>query len=47
VNIKLDIRLPADFPDKYKSSLINVAELCKVKKTIANPPKFEIITSQG
>jgi putative redox protein len=47
VNIKLDIRLPADFPDKYKASLINVAELCKVKKTIANPPKFEIITSQG
>jgi ribosomal protein S12 methylthiotransferase accessory factor len=47
VNIKLDIKLPADFPDKYKASLINVAELCKVKKTIANPPKFEIITSQA
>ncbi|MCJ7449005.1 MAG: OsmC family protein [Bacteroidales bacterium] len=46
VNIKLDIKLPSDFPDKYKASLINVAELCKVKKTIANPPKFEIITSQ-
>jgi len=23
---------------------INAAELCKVKKTIANPPKFEIVT---
>lgn len=46
VNIRLDIKLPADFPEKYKASLIHVAELCKVKKTIANPPTFEIITSQ-
>jgi ribosomal protein S12 methylthiotransferase accessory factor len=45
VNITLDIKLPADFPEKYKVSVINVAELCKVKKTIANPPVFEVITS--
>lgn len=44
-NIVLDIQLPADFPEKYKASLINVAGLCKVKKSIANPPVFEIITS--
>jgi putative redox protein len=46
INIKLDIKLPADFPEKYKASLIHVADLCKVKKTMANPPKFEIITSR-
>jgi putative redox protein len=46
VKIKLDIKLPPDFPEKYKASLIHVADLCKVKKTIADPPKFEIITSQ-
>jgi putative redox protein len=46
VNITLDIQLPADFPEKYKSSVINVAELCKVKKTMANPPAFQVITSQ-
>ncbi|MCU0456499.1 MAG: OsmC family protein [Bacteroidales bacterium] len=46
VNIKLDIKLPPDFPEKYKASLVHVAELCKVKKSIANPPKFEIVTSQ-
>ena len=45
-NIKLDIKLPAGFPEKYKASLIHVADLCKVKKSMANPPKFEIITSQ-
>ena len=45
VNIKLDIKLPADFPEKYKEAVISVAELCKVKKTIASPPVFEVITS--
>jgi ribosomal protein S12 methylthiotransferase accessory factor len=45
VNIKLDIKLPANFPEKYKEAVISVAELCKVKKTIASPPVFEIITS--
>jgi len=47
VSITLDIKLPADFPEKYKASLIHVADLCKVKKTILNPPKFEIITSRN
>jgi putative redox protein len=46
VNIKLDIKLPAGFPEKYKAPLIHAADLCKVKKTMANPPVFEIITSE-
>jgi ribosomal protein S12 methylthiotransferase accessory factor len=45
VNIKLDIKLPPDFPDKYKEAVISVAELCKVKKTMADPPVFEVFTS--
>jgi ribosomal protein S12 methylthiotransferase accessory factor len=45
VNITLDIKLPPDFPDKYKEAVISVAELCKVKKTMASPPVFEVITS--
>jgi ribosomal protein S12 methylthiotransferase accessory factor len=45
-SIKLDIKVPAGFPEKYKASLIHVADLCLVKKTILNPPKFEIITSE-
>jgi putative redox protein len=45
-NIKIDIQLPEDFPDKYRAAVINVAELCKVKKTIASPPKFEVITTK-
>ena len=45
VSITLDIKVPSDFPEKYRASLIHVAELCKVKKSIANPPVFEIVTS--
>jgi len=46
VDITLDIQLPADFPEKYKASVISVAELCKVKKSIASPPVFKIISTQ-
>jgi ribosomal protein S12 methylthiotransferase accessory factor len=41
-SVKLDIQLPPDFPEKYKASVLHVAGLCKVKKSIANPPEFEI-----
>lgn len=42
---KLDIKLPAGFPEKYREAVINAADLCLVKKTIAHHPKFEITTS--
>jgi putative redox protein len=45
VNITLDIQLPADFPEKYIAPVISVAELCKVKKSIVNPPVFQIIST--
>jgi len=45
VSLTIDIQLPEDFPEKYKASVISVAELCKVKKSIANPPVFKIISS--
>ncbi len=42
---KLNIQLPADFPEKYRSAVINAAELCLVKKTINNSPLFEVTAS--
>lgn len=47
VKLTIDIQLPPDFPEKYRQSVINVAELCKVKKSIANPPVFEVISSNN
>jgi len=45
VDITFDIKLPPDFPEKHKDSIIHVAGLCKVKKSIINPPVFKIILS--
>jgi len=43
--IKLDIQLPADFPEKYRNAVISAADLCAVKRAIADPPLFEVVTS--
>jgi ribosomal protein S12 methylthiotransferase accessory factor len=42
--IDLDILVPPTFPEKYRDSLIRSAELCKVKKHLEQPPKFQITT---
>ena len=43
--ISLDIHLPADFPEKYKDAVVNVANLCAVKKHLLNPPAIEVNTT--
>jgi len=40
--VNLEINLPEGFPDKYKSAIINAANLCAVKKHLANPPNFNV-----
>ena len=42
--IELEIQVPPAFPKQYHDALIRAADLCKVKKTLENPPKFEIAT---
>lgn len=42
--IELEIQVPPSIPKQYHSALIRSAELCKVKKTLENPPRFEITT---
>ena len=42
--IDLDIIVPPTFPAKYYDSLIRSAELCKVKKHLEKPPRFNIAT---
>ena len=43
--VKLDIQLPPDFPEKYRSAVISAADLCAVKRAIADPPVFEVVAS--
>lgn len=42
--IVIDIHVPPDFPEKYHTALAKVAEQCAVKKTIQDPPQFEVRT---
>lgn len=41
-NIELNIKLPEDFPDKFKDAVIKSAELCAVKKHLHNPPNIAV-----
>lgn len=41
INIKIITQ--NNFPEKYIKSMIKVASLCKVKKHLEKPPKFNII----
>jgi putative redox protein len=42
--IRLDIHVPADFPEKYREALIRSAEQCAVKKHLEHPPEFAVQT---
>lgn len=42
--IDLEILVPPTFPEKYYEAVIRSAELCKVKKHLEKPPKFNIST---
>ncbi|MFH1223621.1 MAG: OsmC family protein [Pseudomonadota bacterium] len=42
VKFSINVKLPADFPEKYKNALIKVASECTVKKAIQAGPEFEI-----
>ena len=44
-SIGLEIQVPPNFPEKYRDSLIQSAELCTVKKHLEKPPRFDISTN--
>ena len=44
--IDLEIQVPPAFPAQYYDALVRSAELCKVKKTLEHPPRFEVSTTR-
>lgn len=38
--INIEIKLPEGFPEKYREAVIKAADLCTVKKHLANPPEI-------
>ncbi len=45
--IAIDINLPGNFPEKYKSAVKSAADLCSVKKHLLNAPAFDINVNIG
>jgi len=45
--IDLELELPAGFPEKYRTAVVNAMNLCTVKKHLHQPPEFEITTVAG
>ncbi|MBI4386676.1 MAG: OsmC family protein [Elusimicrobia bacterium] len=43
--ITLEIVLPKNFPEKYRDSLVQTANLCTVKKHLFQPPIFKVLTT--
>lgn len=41
--IQIEIRLPASFPEKYRTSVVAAANQCTVKKHLQNPPQMEVV----
>ncbi len=40
--VRIEIRLPDGFPEKYRSAIIRATDQCAVKRSIADPPEFEV-----
>jgi putative redox protein len=41
--IRMRMRLPDTFPDRYRSAVKRVADLCAVKRTFSNPPEISFV----
>lgn len=45
--VRLEIELPAGFPEKYREAVIRSVDQCAVKRHIVDPPRFEVVTFAG
>ena len=41
-SVRVELRTPEGFPEKYESAIIRAMDQCAVKKAIAEPPEFEL-----
>ena len=40
--VRMNIQLPKDFPQKYRQAVVRSAEMCTVKRSLANPPRIDV-----
>lgn len=42
--VRIEVKLPPTFPEKYRSAVLASAEGCSVKKHLQTPPAIEVVT---
>lgn len=42
-SIRMQVQLPEDFPEKYRTAIVRAAEMCTVKRSLASPPSIEVV----
>jgi len=42
--VEIVVELPPEFPEKYRDAVARAAAQCAVKKTMDNPPEFQVTT---
>jgi len=42
-SVRLELTLPAGFPDKYVGAVVRAMEQCAVKRALLDPPVFEVV----
>lgn len=40
--VRLELRLPDGFPDKYRDAIVRAVDQCAVKRHVLEPPRFEV-----
>jgi ribosomal protein S12 methylthiotransferase accessory factor len=45
--MRLSVKLPPGFPEKYRGAILKSIEGCRVKKTIVKAPRFEVALQEG
>ncbi len=45
-SMRIDLRLPSGFPEKYREAIVRAIDQCAVKKHIVEAPQFEITVAE-
>jgi len=45
--IRLDLQLPAGFPEKYRAAILRAVDQCTVKRHIIEAPRFELVAAMA
>ena len=45
--VRLEIQLPAGFPEKYRDAIVRAVDQCAVKRHILEPPRFEVVAIEA